>query len=95
MVAAWSAFGGFILLGLYGWRMMRRSNVEKAVVLQGLAGQRLDLDIHWKVIQWVPVDFIRLQGGNLVIRDRDNEETIIPIEKVRAIRQGDRRWGPW
>lgn len=73
---------------------MRRSNAEKAAVLQGLVGQRLDLDVHWKVIQWVPVDFIRLQGGNLVIRGCGNEEEIIPIEAVRAIRQGDRRWVP-
>ena len=90
-----------VLLALYGWRMMRRSDLEKATVLQGLVGQRVDL--RWAssanaslvACQWMRVVFLRLQEGNLVVRDRDNEERVYPIESIVEIRQGDRHWGPW
>ena len=63
-----------MLLALYGWRMMRRSNREKAAVLSHLVGQEVVLNLHEGSLSPLILHrcfLVRLDGEGIVVREPD------------------------
>jgi hypothetical protein len=97
-------------LGLYGWRMMRRSNAEVAALLEALAGQG-DVTPYIQggnVVSRVTCSVVRVEGGVVVVdyvhldaglssstTPRAAGEQVFPLAAISEVRQGDSHWGPW
>jgi len=85
----------FLALGLYGWRMMKRANIEKAAMLSGLAGETVTLRMsHLKFILPTRCVVVRVDGDQVVVRDH-NLELVYPLAAIVEIDRAGQRLGRW
>jgi hypothetical protein len=106
MVGVLVSIAAATVLALYGWRMMRRSNREKAAVLAKLVGQyqvTLHFQSSYAAIGHREGAVLRLEHGMVIMCERPDAsnlsssfvERAYPLTAIREIQQGTARWGPW
>ena len=85
-----------VATGLYGWRMMKRANVQKAAELSELVGETVTLRISYmRMILPEQCVVVRVDGDQVVVRDRDNPQRVYPLAAIVEIDHAGHRVGRW